>query len=393
MALQTDQRGRPIYYDVDRLYDQAGFNELLLNLSQTEGISSIDAAAVADDIDFRQRYRAAQLAQGDNPMDWAIQQEAAQRYGPTAGMFGVLPGGEQGDYQQRTDPATGETYFTRRLMSGGPGDNHNTFRLGEEFGARDDQDWYLEARYGADGQLQDISPVERRNESGWLQFREAIKPVAIMAAMVAGGGWLAQAQAAAQASAAAGAAGTGAASTATPGLAQWAAGQGITSAAPLASTIPGTVSTSQALLGAGGVAGAAGGITGAEALRAMVAADQLAAATAATAGTATQAATPAATGVLGQVAQAARDYGPLLAAGAGALAGQQSTPGVQQPQAPIVPGAEAPPEARGYQAARDPIIDVLNRNRRRGRNSTMLTGYGGVPMDSVRTGGNSLLGL
>lgn len=65
----------------------------------------------------------------------------------------------------------------------------------------------------------------------------------------------------------------------------------------------------------------------------------------------------------------------------------------QMPGAPVVPGAAAPPEARGFQASRAPILDVLGRNRRAGRNQTLLTGPRGVNMDSVRVGGNSLLGL
>lgn len=70
----------------------------------------------------------------------------------------------------------------------------------------------------------------------------------------------------------------------------------------------------------------------------------------------------------------------------------------QAPQMPQnadarIPGVEAPPEARGLQAARNPILDVLGRNRRANRDRTRLTGVGGVNMDSVRVGGNTLLGL
>lgn len=70
----------------------------------------------------------------------------------------------------------------------------------------------------------------------------------------------------------------------------------------------------------------------------------------------------------------------------------------QAPQMPQnadarIPGVEAPPEARGLQAARNPILDVLGRNRRANRDRTRLTGVGGVNMDSVRVGGNALLGL
>lgn len=71
----------------------------------------------------------------------------------------------------------------------------------------------------------------------------------------------------------------------------------------------------------------------------------------------------------------------------------------QAPQMPQnadarIPGVEAPPEARGLdrQAARSPILDVLRRNRRENRNRTLLTGPGGVSMESVRVGGNTLLG-
>lgn len=70
----------------------------------------------------------------------------------------------------------------------------------------------------------------------------------------------------------------------------------------------------------------------------------------------------------------------------------------QAPQMPQnadarIPGVEAPPEARGLQAARNPILDVLGRNRRANRNRTQLTGPGGVSMESVRVGANTLLGL
>lgn len=66
----------------------------------------------------------------------------------------------------------------------------------------------------------------------------------------------------------------------------------------------------------------------------------------------------------------------------------------QQPaDAPRLPGLEAPPEARGYQAGVAPILDVLGRNQRDGRNRTLLTGPRGVNMDSVRARGNTLLGL
>lgn len=69
------------------------------------------------------------------------------------------------------------------------------------------------------------------------------------------------------------------------------------------------------------------------------------------------------------------------------------TPQMPQNAGARIPGVEAPPEARGYQPASAPILDVLGRNRRENRNRTILTGPGGVNMDSVRVGGNTLLGM
>lgn len=68
-------------------------------------------------------------------------------------------------------------------------------------------------------------------------------------------------------------------------------------------------------------------------------------------------------------------------------------PALRQPEVPPVPAAQANPAARGYQAASNPITSVLGRNREANRNRTMLTGPRGVNMDSVRVGGNSLLGM
>lgn len=89
-----------------------------------------------------------------------------------------------------------------------------------------------------------------------------------------------------------------------------------------------------------------------------------------------------------------RTVAPLVGPAASLIQGATA----QQPQMPQnaearVPGVEAPPEARGLQAARAPILDVLGRNRRENRNRTMLTGPGGVSMESVRVGGNTLLGM
>ncbi|MCL4183092.1 MAG: hypothetical protein KJ011_06560 [Burkholderiaceae bacterium] len=104
------------------------------------------------------------------------------------------------------------------------------------------------------------------------------------------------------------------------------------------------------------------------------------------------AAAPAST--LSQVLSGARSVaqvaGPLVSL-AGGLQQVASLP--QAPSAPRVPGVEAPPEARGYQAGRAPILDVLQRNQRANKNRTLLTGAGGVNMASVRVGRNELLGL
>ena len=127
---------------------------------------------------------------------------------------------------------------------------------------------------------------------------------------------------------------------------------------------------------------------------------------------ATQAPSVAQTGVLGagaaQVAPASvglADTAKTLLTGsnlktAAQLAGPAmsliSRPSMPQvPGAPAIPGAIAPPEARGLdrQAARSPILDVLGRNRRSNRNPTLLTGPGGVSMESVRVAANTLLGM
>src|SRR5690606_35212593 len=71
-------------------------------------------------------------------------------------------------------------YYETILDQGGPGKGQNTFKLSEEFGVRPDQDWLLQAIYNPDGTLRDIVPRERVNESSWVSFRDAIKPVLAM---------------------------------------------------------------------------------------------------------------------------------------------------------------------------------------------------------------------
>lgn len=92
------------------------------------------------------------------------------------------------------------------------------------------------------------------------------------------------------------------------------------------------------------------------------------------------------------VAKAGAPYASLAGPTMSLLSAPQAP---QMPGAPVIPGAAAPPEARGFatQASRAPILDVLGRNRRAGRNQTLLTGPRGVNMDSVRVGANTLLGL
>ncbi|MCL4182443.1 MAG: hypothetical protein KJ011_03250 [Burkholderiaceae bacterium] len=102
------------------------------------------------------------------------------------------------------------------------------------------------------------------------------------------------------------------------------------------------------------------------------------------------AASPSISQILSGARSAASVAGPLVSL-AGGLSQVASLP--QVPEAPRVPGVEAPPEARGYQAGRPAILDVLQRNQRANRNRTLLTGPGGVNMESVRVGANTLLGL
>lgn len=274
MAFEVDSRGRPIYYD-DRTYSQADFNELLRQLAASEPISKIDVGLIQDDLDFRERYAAAQRAMGDNPMDWSIQQEAAQRYG-RGGQFAVLPDGPGTGFQKVTDPQTGETYYTRRLMSGGPGDRDNTFRLDPSMGVRENQDWYLQAIYNPDGTLREIAPIERPNTSGWVDFRDAIKPVLAMAGLAAGGGWLANALGAGAAGAAGLAEGTYAAGVvpsgaalgaggAAAGAAGAAGGLGTAAGAAAGATTLGSLLSNPAVIGGG--LSLVGGAMGADAAR------------------------------------------------------------------------------------------------------------------------------
>lgn len=72
---------------------------------------------------------------------------------------------------------------------------------------------------------------------------------------------------------------------------------------------------------------------------------------------------------------------------------QARMPALRGPEVPPVPAARANPEARGYQAASNPITSVLGRNRDANRNRTLLTGPRGVNMESVRVGANTLLGM
>lgn len=125
---------------------------------------------------------------------------------------------------------------------------------------------------------------------------------------------------------------------------------------------------------------------------------------------ATQAPSVAQTGVLGSIVgptgtsgiaeslrtayDAVKPYASLIGPATSLIgAATAQTPQMPQNAGARIPGVEAPPEARGYQPASAPILDVLGRNRRSNRNPTLLTGPGGVNMDSVRVGGNTLLGM
>lgn len=155
------------------------------------------------------------------------------------------------------------------------------------------------------------------------------------------------------------------------------------SSAATTSFMPGTFGASMAPVLAG---------TGSFAAPALAAASQPAVAPqSAAVAPASAAAAPAAAG--GWL-ETAKTLAPFVGPAASLIQGATA----QQPQMPQnaearVPGVEAPPEARGLQAARAPILDVLGRNRRNNRNGTMLTGPGGVNMESVRVGGTTLLGL
>lgn len=163
--------------------------------------------------------------------------------------------------------------------------------------------------------------------------------------------------------------------------------------------------------GAGGVTGltaGAGGVTGLTAPAGFALAPEigagltgLAAGVQPGAAVAPAAAAPAAadSSLLGTLSKASSLVGPAAslvssAQTVGAVDDlRASMPTLLQPEAPPVPAAGATPEARGYQAASNPILSVLGRNREANRNRTMLTGPGGVNMASTRVGANTLLGF
>lgn len=172
-------------------------------------------------------------------------------------------------------------------------------------------------------------------------------------------------------------------------------------AAPMMSYIPGMEPiTAQSLLAGGAGATVANGVTAADiaaaagqpelglAAQAPVA-PQSAAAAPISASQASYAASPVKLAL-----DAAKPYASLIGP-ATSLLGAATAQAPQMPQnaGARIPGVEAPPEARGYQPASAPILDVLGRNRRSNRNPTLLTGPGGVNMESVRVGANTLLGM
>jgi len=380
------QRGN--FYNVDHTYTQDEFNALLRELAAREDLARRDLSALTP-------------TAGTTPGGEAVGQEGVFRDAGGTQYRAVYVDAQGRPVDQYIDgpegrmvnPAAQLGYYETILDQGGPGQGYNTFRLDPSMGVRDNQDWLLAAQYNPDGTLREITPVERTSTSTW----QAIRPVAAMAGLAAGGGWLANAL---QGAGAAGAQAAGAqAIGGSLAPADLIAGVG-------ANGLAGPTLTSGAggLLGAAASAPAIGGSLAPADLIAGTGANGLAGPTLTSGAGGTLPAAVGAGGILGQggtpsllnrirqIGDVAGDLAPIAGlAGLGAGAATIQPP--VQPQAPTVPGAEAPPEARGYQAARDPIIDVLNRNRRQGGNRTMLTGYSGVPMESVRTGGNTLLGL
>mgnify|MGYP001484222512 CR=1 FL=1 len=174
-------------------------------------------------------------------------------------------------------------------------------------------------------------------------------------------------------------------------------------AAPMMSYIPGMEPiTAQSLLAGGAGATVANGVTAAD-IAAAAGQPELGLATQAPIAPQSAAAAPISASQASTVASpfkvaldAVKPYASLIGP-ATSLIGAATAQMPQMPQNANarIPGVEAPPEARGLdrQAARSPILDVLGRNRRSNRNQTLLTGPGGVSMESVRVGGNTLLGM
>lgn len=173
-------------------------------------------------------------------------------------------------------------------------------------------------------------------------------------------------------------------------------------AAPMMSYIPGMEPiTAQSLLAGGAGATVANGVTAAD-IAAAAGQPELGLATQAPVAPQSAAAAPISASQATTVASpfkmaldAVKPYASLIGPATSLLgAATAQTPQMPQNADARIPGVEAPPEARGLdrQAARSPILDVLGRNRRENRNRTLLTGPGGVNMDSVRVGRNTLLG-
>ena len=379
------QRTRGSYYDAGRTYSQAEFNELLRQLAAREDLARRDFSTL------QTTYGIDPGGSGTFGSPDEFRDADGMNYWVDYGMPSHDENGtltrEQIALRAQAEGVPAKSYSTRLTDVRRDG----TFKI-EGLGG----DYGLAAIYNPDGTIREIRPYSHGDDSWWT----AIRPAVLMAGLAAGGGWLANALQGAAAGA--------------PGLGGM-AGQGI-SAVPAQGGLSAGLGTAGANAGLGiNVAPAAGGLgsglgtvgAGAGGLGLSITPGALAAFDAATglASLAPQLPQSAQTSVLGrtgqggtvldrirQIGDAAGDLAPLAGlAGLGAGAATVQPP--VQPQAPTVPGAEAPPEARGYQAARDPIIDVLQRNRRRGGNRTLISGWGGVPMEQVRTGGNTLLGL
>ena len=267
------------------------------------------------------------------------------------------------------------------------------------------------ASVNPDGSIGDVNWQDTTNDDDWsfmdkLLMAGALAAIGYAAAPALFGGAGAPAAAAPIVESTPSWVAPGAMSTGTTGAAtDLLAGTSLagSTAAPMMSYIPGMEPiTAQSLLAGGAGATVANGVTAAD-IAAAAGQPELGLATQAPVAPQSAAAAPISASQATTVASpfkmaldAVKPYASLIGP-ATSLLGAATAQAPQMPQnaGARIPGVEAPPEARGLdrQAARSPILDVLGRNRRENRNRTLLTGPGGVSMDSVRVAANTLLGM